>query len=427
MKRPFYGWVTLGAIFFIYASGTIGVSTLPLINEQIKERFGWTHEQITLAPSMLFLMMALMSPLAGLLLEILNPKKILLIGGSCFILALLLYSQVNNLFMFMAVYVIYSIGSVCTGIIPGIYLISKWFVKHRGIATGIFTVGSSFGGVIFPKIAAALLIVTGSWQQTGLLLAGVTALFALIPWFFVVNYPEELGLHPDGELAAEDAPQVQQTPRRSVREIFGSIFGEHLKMLFQSFTFYMILLITAAVWFCVTPMVQHLSYHMKDLNVDISTRATILSTLFFCSIIGKLFFGWVSEYGDKKIILFIATLCMAGGSGLVRLTTTGLFPIETLLFVAAVVYGIGFSGSFTMIQLLVAEEYSAHKVFGSILGFVAMFDSLAGVTGIFILGKMRTVLGNYDIAFFMLTLVGLIAGIGVLTLKFRKSFIQQPV
>ncbi len=423
MKRFFYGWVMLASIFLIYASGTIGVSTLPLVNAQLKDQFGWTHEQITFAPSLLFLMMAIMSPFAGILLDKLRPKRILLLGGFCFIAALLLYSTVTTLWQFALVYIIYSVGSVCTGVIPGIYLISKWFRRHRGIATGIFTVGSSFGGVIFPKYAAYWLTTTHSWQTTALALAGVTAAFALLPWAFVRNYPEDLGLYPDGDVEPENQSQkskpddVPSGVSSSKPEIQSNNFSE----LFGSFTFYLILFITAAVWFCVTPMIQHLAYHMKDLNIDLNTSATIMSILFMCSIVGKLTFGWVSEYGDKKLILLAATLCMAGGSLLVRLTTAGIAPVEMLLYAAALVYGIGFSGSFTMVQLLVAEYYSGHAAFGRILGAVAMFDSLAGVTGIYALGRMRTMIGNYDIAFAMLTAMGLCAAVGVLVLKSREK------
>ena len=50
-----------------------------------------------------------------------------------------------------------------------------------------------------------------------------------------------------------------------------------------------------------------------------------------------------------------------------------------------------------------------------------MFDSLAGVTGIYALGRMRTMIGNYDIAFAMLTAMGLCAAAGVLVLKSQEK------
>jgi sugar phosphate permease len=326
-----------------------------------------------------------------------------------------------------SVYVVYSVGSVCTGVIPGIYLISKWFKKYRGIATGIFTVGSSFGGMVFPRVAAWWLSSGHSWQETGLMLAGATALTAAVPWLFVRNAPEDVGTTIDGELvtpetSAEQPAEANQTAANGTSAPVNAPFRE----LLGSTTFYLVLFITAAVWFCVTPMIQHLAFHMKDLKVDLTTSATILQILFFCSIVGKLSFGWVSSYSDKKLILLVATLCMAGGSLLVWLTTPDNHATITLLYTAAVVYGIGFSGSFTMVQLLVAEEYSKHPAFAKILGAVAMFDSLAGVTGIYALGRMRTLIGNYELAFAMLTAMGLCAAAGVVVLKVREKMLQEP-
>jgi sugar phosphate permease len=413
----FYGWITLGAIFLVYASGTIGVSTLPYLNAQLKDQFGWTHEDITLAPSLLFLMMSVLSLFAGAALQKLNPKRLLLIGWLCFVAALLLYSQVQTLWQFALVYVVYSIGSVCTGVIPGIYIIAKWFKHYRGIATGIFTVGSSFGGIIFPRFATYLLANGYSWQTTALFLVGGTIICAVVPWFFVRNYPEEVGETIDGR------PSELQSPRDEDHVIVDAAVHDddaRLLPLLGSFTFYLILFITAAVWFCVTPMIQHLAFHMKDLRVDLNTAGTVSQVLFACSIIGKLAFGWVSSYSDKKIILLIATLCMAGGSFIVLLTTPENAHNVALLFTAAVVYGIGFSGSFTMVQLLVAEQYNKHAAFGKILGAVAMFDSLAGFVGIRLLGTLRTSLGNYTVAFTMLTVVGLCAALGVVVLKGRE-------
>ncbi|MDW8220885.1 MAG: MFS transporter, partial [Bacteroidota bacterium] len=134
----FYGWIVLGAVFLIYASGTIGVTTIPLLNVKLRAEFGWTHEQTVLGPSLLFLIMGLLSPLAGFLLDTLNPKRLLMIGWICFILALVLYSRISSFWMYMGFYGLYALGSVTTGVIPGMYLLSRWFKKYRGIATGIF-------------------------------------------------------------------------------------------------------------------------------------------------------------------------------------------------------------------------------------------------------------------------------------------------
>jgi MFS transporter, OFA family, oxalate/formate antiporter len=447
----FYGWIVLGAVVLIYASGTIGVSTIPLLNVKLRTALNLTHEQVVLGPSLLFLIMGLLSPVAGYLLDSLNPKRLLVIGWVCFIAALVLYSFITTFWQFMAFYALYALGSVCTGVIPGMFLISKWFQKYRGMATGIFTVGSSLGGTIFPRFAGYLLE-TMPFQTVALWLAGATAVFAVVPWFFVRLTPESVGATVDGlplipafsqrekeEERANAAFSLQPSslqpsslqpsslepsslePSPSGR---GQGEGKHtnietLQTALRTAEFYVILLVTAAVWFSIQPLVQNLSFHLKDVGVEPSKAGAILSTLFFCSIGGKLFFGWLSDYRDKKTILFVATLNMTLGAVLIRLTS--VVQAEWLFYCAAVVYGLGFSGSFTMVQLLVAERYSRSKDFGKILGVVTTADSLAVVVGVYLLGALRTAQGNYEVAFTVMIASGLAAAAGVLVLKrFRE-------
>jgi sugar phosphate permease len=412
-SKFFYGWIVLGAIFLVYASGTIGVSTIPLLNVKLRTELGLDHAQISLGPSLLFFIMACLSPFAGFLLDTLNPKRLLIVGWTAFIAALILYSQIHTFWHYMAFYGLYALGSVCTGVIPGIYLISKWFKVHRGIATGIFTVGSSFGGTVFPRMAGFFLQ-TMSWQETALAMAGVTAAFAVIPWFFVRLTPESMGTTPDGLPITQQQEESPNAPKTN----------ETLRDAFRSTDFYLILLVTAAVWFSIQPLIQHLSFHLKDVGVEPSKAGAISSTLFFFSIFGKLFFGWLSDHADKKNILLVATLNLAMGAFCVRMTAN--VPEEWLFYTAAVVYGIGFSGSFTMVQLLVAERYSRSASFGKILGFVTTADSFAVVIGVWLLGMLRTSEGSYSLAFSIMVAAPLVAAACVLLLKHLSAQQTQP-
>jgi MFS family permease len=413
-RRIFYGWIVLGAIFCIYASGTIGVSSIPLLNVKLRAEFGWTHEQVVLGPSLLFLIMGLTSPFAGILLDTLNPKRLLLIGWAAFIVALCMYSFIASFWQYMAFYALYALGSVCTGVIPGMYIISRWFKRYRGIATGIFTVGSSLGGTIFPFFTGYMLERV-SWQQTSLWLAGATAVFAIAPWFFVRLTPESVGLTADGlpETSADDRGDAESEHQPQVAARF--FRAETLATALKTAEFYVILFVTALVWFSIQPLVQNLSFHLKDVGLEPSKSGRILSVLFFCSIGGKLFFGWLSDRTNKKTILLVAVLNMTLGALLIRLTS--IVQAEWLFYCAAVVYGLGFSGSFTMVQLLVAERYSKSPDFGKILGVVTTADSLAVVAGVYLLGAMRTTLGNYDMAFTVIIISAFSAALGVIALK----------
>jgi nitrate/nitrite transporter NarK len=84
------------------------------------------------------------------------------------------------------------------------------------------------------------------------------------------------------------------------------------------------------------------------------------------------------------------------------------------------VYGIAFSGAFTMIQVVVAELYSGSS-YGKILGIFTMIDTLAGSMGIIVLGSMRKNSGSYLGAFDTMILLCGFACICVLALQFMKK------
>ena len=90
-----------------------------------------------------------------------------------------------------------------------------------------------------------------------------------------------------------------------------------------------------------------------------------------------------------------------------------------MVWAYAVVFGIGFSGTFTMIQVLVAEFY-AGKAYGKILGIVTMVDTLSGVMGILILGQLRSAQGDYHQALQILLAMSILAAVSV-------PFLKNPV
>ena len=67
----------------------------------------------------------------------------------------------------------------------------------------------------------------------------------------------------------------------------------------------------------------------------------------------------------------------------------------------AVIYGIGFSGGFTVIQLMFAELF-AGPTYGRILGVYVFIDTFAGAMGIAALAQLRVMSDNYYPAIHMM-------------------------
>jgi MFS family permease len=221
-----------------------------------------------------------------------------------------------------------------------------------------------------------------------------------LPLIFIIKEtPELAGVNRNIEFDMTSDTSVHQTNHNLIS--YASALSSKL--------FYILLFITGSMWFCIVGIIQHQALFIKDLNTDISS-ANILGIFFICSVLGKIIFGKLSDRYAKRNIMLLAVCNLALGAAI--LTLLKVNP-NVLLYVYAIVFGIGFSGTFTMIQLVIAECYQGPS-YGKILGLFTMIDTLAGVFGIMTLGKLRTIYGTYDNGFYVLLILSIMAAICVL-------------
>jgi MFS family permease len=149
--------------------------------------------------------------------------------------------------------------------------------------------------------------------------------------------------------------------------------------------------------------------------LDPEQSGKILGLFFTCAMFGKLIFGFLSDYFSKKTIMLLAIVNLLAGAILLKMTATD----PSLLKVYAVCFGIGFSGAFTMIQLLVAELYQGRH-YGRILGVVTMVDTLAGSAGALGLGVLRKTSGSYLSSFQLMIALCVVALVATAFVKKTK-------
>jgi sugar phosphate permease len=172
------------------------------------------------------------------------------------------------------------------------------------------------------------------------------------------------------------------------------------------------LIITASFWFCGFGVLSHLRLYLNEHHFSLEKATNISSIFFIFSIIGKLFFGYISDNFNKQNILILATIFLIIGIICLKMIDQNVY----MAYGYAIAYGFGYSGAFAMIQLTVADIYRG-KSFGSILGFVNSFDSIGGFLGVLLLGKFHDSEGTYDLGINVLLSVCCVALICSILLK----------
>ena len=386
-KRVFFGWWVLLGVFSSYTA-LVGVQvyTLPLFYPEIIRELGWTPEQVTRPATIFYLTGALLTPFISSLYDRYSVRLFMVGGATATILGLLAFSILQTPTHMLMIFLVLALAQVCSGQVPTMLVITRWFRRYRGIAVGITLMGTSLGAAIFPLVVRQVML-TGDWRDAVRVLTIFCAVMMILPLFFLIrSRPEDKGLHIDGEEAGGVVGSEQADEPKLLIE------GPSLREALRTPTFYILAVTTGALWFCINGIVQHVPIFLgTDMGISMKTLPLIVSVTFWCAIVGKLLFGWLSDRFNKVIIMFLGVINLVLGLLILRLSSAdNMFS----LYAYAAVFGIGFSGMFTMIQLVIAEFF-AGRSYGRILGILTMIDVGSGGLAIEALARMRSAFGSY--------------------------------
>ncbi|MFL2769532.1 MAG: MFS transporter [Rhodospirillaceae bacterium] len=414
--RIFYGWWVLGGLFVMYAvSNGISTFTLPIFYSSFMDEYGWNQEEVTRPAAIKFLFASIFNITAGFLFDRYSPRPIMGAGALLMVFGLTLFLFMDSLLHFALIYLFVAFGLSLCGLVPSMLTCSRWFTKYRGRAVGIVLMASSVGGAILPKVVQVPLS-EGNWRLAMMILAVIGFVGMFLPVLWPVRArPTDKGLTPDGL-------PVNETENDSSTKQIGIVGGLPLNKVARMPIFYYLLIATGILWFCITGVTQHHAIYLeKDQGYDRATVIDVIFVFFLCAIIGKFSFGWLSDHINRLVVMLLATINLGIGLIILRLVDG---ENTAMTYAYAVVYGIGFSGAFTMIQLSIAELF-AGPTYGRILGIYVAVDTISASLGVFSLGKIRVMLGSYTPAIDLMVFLVVVALGCILAIKYQTTGILK--
>ncbi len=352
--------------------------------KELQREFGWSRATLSGAHSLLFLLGGFLSIAAGRLSDRFGPRKVMTISGLSFGVGLLLMSQINAVWQLYLFYgVIVGIGMSTVNVVL-LSTIIKWFVKKRGMMSGIAKVGTGLGMLILPAVASGLIPAFG-WRLSYIILGVISMAFLVSLAQLLRRDPAQMHLLPDGE---------EQTVANGV-DLIGS--GLSLHEAIHTRRFWLLCAAYMMVLFTTHTIPVHITPHATDLGIPVAKAAGVLSTIGGASVIGRLMMGAASDrIGDKQslIICFILML--------ISLLWLQLAGELWALYLFAVLYGFAHGGFFALISPVVAGFFGI-KSHGVILGIVLFFGTFGGAIGSVLTGYIFDVTQSYRLAFWFLT------------------------
>ena len=400
-------------IYFLNVGATY--SAPPVFFPQMIKEFGSTEAAITRTLAIQLMVAGLISPFIGAQIDRFGVQRLMRIGVVVLALGLAIYPFSKTVWQLYVLHALFAVCQPICGLIIHVMLMSAWFVKRRGAAIGLVVAGSSMAGAVMPNIVAPIIDSPDwGWRWGFALLAAAFWLIAIPLTFLVIkNRPSDVGQYPDGDAGP---PAEDMAPGREAATLPGLTFRQAIR--------------TGSLWFLavgsglvmfaiVAVQSQIVIYLNQDLGLSAQLAAFYFSLTWMFSIAGKFSFAFLSDRFKKKTMMLLTTALMFLGSLLLlRLDfssgalSIGLVQSRTLIAVFTVLFGLGFGGTFSMIQLMVAECFGPREM-GRILGFVTMVDNMSAAAGIAVAGFLRTATGSYVVPFVLVLVCGFIGIVNV--------------
>jgi MFS family permease len=338
------------------------------------EEFGWTRAQSSIAYSVSQLISGVTSPLVGVLVDRLGPRRLVLFGGVLLALGLLASSFVHALWELILLYgFIMTFGANCLGLVVFVPLLSRHFVHNRGMAVAIVQSANGFARA-FSAPVSQLLIMGLGWRgaylaQGSLMAAAVLPLAALFR-----------GTEPMRTVAPQTAASASWTLSRAMRT-------PHFWLLFLVYVF------TGLGSFLVA---LHQLAFAVTVGFDRLYAAGVLGFGAFLSLPGVIVTGWLSDRIGRELSAVITYGTSIFGVACALLITAP--DQHLLLWLHSCFFGLTWGARGPSITAKTADLFPGPQL-GTILGGITIGTGLGSALGSWLAGWSFDLTGSYRMAF----------------------------
>jgi MFS family permease len=404
-------WIVVACAFLVlFVSQGMTIGGLQVFDEKLLAHLGeMSGEQISLGAfkgglSIMFATAGILGMLAGWLCDRVGPRILILAGLALLALGNYLYSGVDSLADIYLISALFGVVLVLCGLMINVYLVSSWFTRKRGLAIGLVLAGTSLGNAVFPKLNGWLLQ-SADWQQVFSWIAWIPLLIIPLLFVFLKDSPSTSG--------AAGAQSTTELPK---------LTGYTLKAALISRNFWIVATIAMCTFYGILAMSGHTYLFFRRAGYSEGMAASAVSILFFGGLIGKIASGYLAERLGRKRVLLTGLLMML--LGIAAMVGAILTSSAALVWGGLVLFGFGWGGIYTLIQVLAADLFGMLAL-GKILGAINILDTFGGAMGPVVTGIMVDRTGAYLQPFIVITVLLLIATLAACFLDMAKGVYQE--
>jgi MFS family permease len=402
-KKIFYGWwiVVAAAFNHFFGGGTFYYGFTVFFNP-IKNAFGWTSASTSLAFTFQKLEQGVLGPLAGYLVDRVGPRKLMFFGWIITGLGFIVMSRINSLWVFYSAFLIIATGqSFASGLMSNT-AIANWFRKKRSRALSFSFIGPGVSGLLAPVLA--FFILKYGWRDT-LFVTGIGLWAVGLPLSLVMRHkPAQYGYLPDGDSSSETEQTDSVNGRASgeTKEVNSSTAaGSTVKDALKTKAFWLLAGVGFFQQIGTSAVGVHVVPYLESVNVPTTIAAAAVTGITVCSLIGRLGFGLLGDYRNKRYLTAMALSIQAIGLLVFSFINS---DVRWLLILFLLTYGPGYGGPIPLRPAIYAD-YFGTKNYGTILGVTGIVSMIGGLLSPVIAGWIFDVTGSYRSAWQIFALV----------------------
>ena len=365
--------------------------------------FGWSRSVLAGAFSVFTLVHGGLNPVVGALCARFRPLRVMAVGGAAMGLALFADSFISTPLELFVFFGVFTAVAVCAGgWVPSLVFVQGQFRERLGLSIGIISSGVGVGMVLVVPLTQVLIDAFG-WRVAFRVLGLIAALWIV---------PSSLWLRRLILRQRESQNQENrgQTPAKKNREKSGSDPDFPSTTLAEASRTQAFWLLLAAFFFgnvsSQTLHVHQVAY-LVDQGLSAIVAATVVGVVGFSSIFGKIGGGWLSDRFERELVYVCGIAIMVASA--FALLALGTNPSPLAAYGYAVLLGVGYSATASLIPAMVSDRFSGRH-FGAIVGVTLIGSSAGSAVGPLLAGTLYDATGSYTLPFLIAAGCGVIAG-----------------
>ncbi|WP_394360821.1 MFS transporter [Amycolatopsis sp. SB7-3] len=406
----------VAAAAFIALLAAAGFRAAPgVLIDPLHSEFGWSRATIASAVSVNLVLYGLFSPFAAALMERFGMRRVA--STALFVVAI---GAGGTVFMNASWQLI-----LCWGVLVGVgtgsmamsfaaTVAARWFVRSRGVVTGVLTAAGATGQLIFLPIVANLAVDEG-WRTASLVIA--IAALAVVPVVLLVvrDHPSDVGTTAYGAEPGEVAP-VARTGGSARRAL--SVLGSAAR----TRTFWLLAVGFAICGATTNGLVStHFVPAAHDHGMPQTTAAGLLALVGIFDVVGTIASGWLTDRVDPRILLGVYYALRGVSLALLPQLLSG--TVEPSMWAFIVFYGLDWVATVPPTVALCVRQYGAAGPI--VFGWVFASHQLGAGLAAFGAGAIRDASGSYALAWYIAASLAVLASVA--SLSITKAAKPEPV